>query len=310
MPTTALAQPQGKAWRIGFLSSESADRFANRVEAFRTGLSERGYDERKNIIIEFRWADGKSDRLPELAKELVRLNVDIIVTHGTVPLRAVMNATKSIPIVTASSGDLVAQGFLSSLSRPGGNMTGAMFFTTELAAKRVELLRDALPTVSHVGVILNADGPGTPLSLKAMESTAQSRKLTLHPFYVRERSEFESAFASMAKRKLGAVAIPDTPLFISNPVALAELALRLRLPSIGPSDVAFAGGLMSYGVDFPAMWRRAANFVDKILKGEQPGNIPVEQPTKFDLVLNMKTAKALGLKIPQSILVQATKVIE
>ena len=307
-PFCSIAQQQGKVWHIGFLSSESLARFGDRVDVFRASLRDLGYEERKNLVIEFRWADGKSDRLPELATELVRLKVDMIVTHGIVPLRAAMNATTTIPIVTASSGDLLAQGFVTNLARPGGNMTGAIFFATELAAKRVELLKDALPRLTQVAVLLNVEG--SPLALQAMEVTARASKVTLHKFPVRSPDDFEAAFAAMVKQRVGAVAIPDSPLFISNPTVLAKLAATRMLPSIGPNDVAMAGGLMSYGVDFPGMWRRAVVFVDKILKGTKPGDIPIEQATKFELIINLKTAKALGIKIPNSVLVRADKVIE
>jgi putative ABC transport system substrate-binding protein len=281
------------------------------VAAFRAGLRDLGYEEGKNLVIEFRWADGNYDQLPELAAELVRLKVDLLVTHAILPLQAAMNATTTIPIVTATSGDLVAQGIVTNLARPGGNMTGEIFFIVELAAKRVELLKDALPRLTQVAVLLNADLTGSAaLFLQAMETRARSLNLTLHNFPVSGPREFEAAFAAMVEQRVGAVAIPDVPMFISNPTMLAELAAKRKLPSIGPIDIALAGGLMSYGVDFPAMWYRAATFVDKIFKGTKPGDIPIEQATRFEMIVNMKTAKALGIKFPQSILVQATKVIE
>ena len=309
-PLSSLAQPQTKVWRIGLLHSESLSRTQDRVDAFRAGLRELGYEEGKNLVIEFRWADGKYDRLPELAAELVRLKVDVILTHGTIPLRAAMNVTKTISIVTASSGDVVALGFVTNLARPGGNMTGAIFFATELAAKRVELLKDVLPRLTQVAVLVNPDNPNGSLLLQSMETTARSLKLTLHKFPVRGPHEFEAAFAAMVKKRVGAVAIPDDPMFINNPTVLAELAAKRSLPSVGPSDVAVAGGLMSYGVNFPGMFHRAATFVDKIFKGTKPGDIPIEQATRFEMIVNMKTAKALGIKIPNSILVRADRVIE
>jgi len=316
-PLGSFAQPQGKVWRVGLLSSESAVRFGNgnRVAAFRAGMRDLGYEEGRNLVIEFRWADGNYDQLPELAAELVRLKVDVLVTHAILPLRAAMNATTTIPIVTATSGDLVGQGIVTNLARPGGNMTGEIFFVVELAAKRVQLLRDALPRLTQVGVLLDAfagtgAGSGAALFVQAMETTARAVNLTLHFFPVLGPREFEAAFAAMFQQRVGAVAIPDSPMFISNPTVLSELAAKRKLPSIGPVDFALAGGLMSYGVDFPAMWYRAATFVDKIFKGTNPGDIPIEQANRFEMIVNMKTASALGLKIPQSILVQATKVIE
>ena len=312
-PLGSFAQPQGKVWRVGFLSSESNARFGNgnRVAAFRAGMRGVGYEEGKNLIIEFRWADGNYDQLPELAAELVRLKVDVIVTHATLPLRAAMNATTTIPIVTANSGDVVAQGIVTNLARPGGNVTGEIFFIFELGAKRIELLKGTLPQLTQAAVLLNADASsGAALFVPPMETTARTVNLTLHMFPVSGPRDFEAAFETMVKQRLGAVAITDAPMFISNPTVLAELAARHNLPSIGPNDFALAGGLMAYGVDFPAMWYHAATFVDKIFKGTKPGDIPIEQATRFEMLVNMKTAKALGIKIPQSILIQATKVIE
>jgi putative tryptophan/tyrosine transport system substrate-binding protein len=312
-PLGSFAQPQRKIWRVGFLSSESNARFGNgnRVAAFRAGLRNLGYEEGKNLVIEFRWADGDYDRLPELAAELVQLKVDVIVTHATLPLRAAMKATTTIPIVTANSGDLVAQGIVTNLARPGGNITGEIFFVIELAAKRIKLLKDALPRLTQAAVLLYADPTGTAaLYVQAMEATARALNLTLHIFPVSRPRDFEAAFAAMVMQRLGAVAIADHPVFISNPEVLAELTSRHNLPSIGPNDFALAGGLMAYGVDFPAMWYHASTFVDKIFKGTKPGDIPIEQATRFEMILNMKTAKALGIQFPQAILVQATKVIE
>ena len=309
-PFTVIAQPQGKVWRIGVLHSESVARFGDRVDAFRAGLRELGYEEGKNLVIEIRWAEGKNDRLPELAAELVRLKVDVLVTHGSLPVRAAKNATTTIPIVFAVSGDVVALGFVTNLARPGGNMTGAIFFINELAAKRVELLKDVLPRLTQVAVLLNADSPGTPLLLQSMETAARSLKVTLHKFPVRAPREFEAAFAAMVKQRVGALAIPDDPMFIANSKALAELALKRRLPSAGFIYFAEAGGLLSYGVNFDGMWRRAAYFVDKILKGTKPGDIPIEQATRFEMFVNNKTAKALGIKIPNVVLVRADRVIE
>ena len=309
-PLAPFAQQKGKVWRIGFLHSDFVSRVGDRVDAFRGGLRELGYEEGKNLVIEFRWADGKIDRLPELAAELVRLKVDVLVTHGALPLRAAINATTTIPIVTASSGNVVDQGFVTNLARPGGNMTGAIFFIQELAAKRIELLKDVLPRITQVAVLLNADNPYTPLLLQSMEATARSSKITLHKFPVRGPHEFDSAFAAMVKERVGALAVVDDPMFINNPAVLAELAAKRRLPSIGPSEIAVAGGLMSYGVNFPGMFHRAATFVDKILKGTKPGDIPIEQATRFEMFVNLKTAKALGIKIPNSIMVRADKVIE
>ena len=280
------------------------------VEALRAGLRDLGYVEGKNIVIEYRWVEGKYERLPDLAAELVRLKVDIIVAQATQGTLAAKRATTTIPIVTPLSGDPVATGLVASLARPGGNVTGSTFFQPELAAKRLELLRDALPRTRRVAVLLNPDQSSHPLIFQAMELTAKSLKLELHQFGVRGPDEFESAFAAMAKRRVDAVAIIEDPSTIANAKAVADLAARKRLPSIGHVELAEAGGLMAYGVNIPEMWRRAAVFVDKILKGAKPADLPIERATKFELIVNMKTAKALGIKIPQSILVRADKVIE
>ena len=309
-PFGAFARPQGKVWRIGIVHSESVGGAGDRVDAFRAGMRELGYEEGKNYVIEMRWAEGNYDRLPELFAELVRLKVDVIVTHGSVPLRAAINATKTIPIVTAASGDVVALGFVTNLARPGGNMTGEIYFSYELSAKRIELLKDVLPRLTQVAVLVNSDSPSTPLALKAMEAAARSLKVTLHKFPLRGPHEFEAAFAAMVKKRVGALAIPDDPMVIANPMVLAELAAKSRLPAAGFSGFAEGGGLMSYGANLRGMFRRASYFVDKILKGTKPGDIPIEQATRFELIVNQKTARALGVKFPNSILVRADKVIE
>ena len=312
VPLTSFAQPQGKVWRIGFLSSESAARFGNgsRVEAFRAGLRDLGYEEGKNLVIEFRWAEGKNDRLPELAAELVRLKVDVIVTHAIFPVRAAKNATATIPIVFASSGDVVDLGFVPNLARPGGNMTGGIFFVVELAAKRIELIKEVLPRLTTVAWLVNPDSPAIQSYSQKMEATARSSKVTLHKFPVRGPHEFETALAAMVKQRVGAVVLIDDPSYIANSTTLAQLAAKHMLPSIGFNEIAVAGGLMGYGVNFDGMFRRAAYFVDKILKGAKPGDIPIEQATKFDLVINLKTAKALGITIPKTVLFRADRVIE
>jgi putative ABC transport system substrate-binding protein len=309
-PFASFAQQQGKVWRIGIVHSESIGGAGDRVDAFRAGMRELGYEEGKNLVIEIRWADGKYDALPALFAELIGLKVDALVTHGTIPLRAAMKATTTIPIVTAASGDVVALGFVTNLARPGGNMTGEIYFSYELSAKRIELLKDVLPRLTQVAVLVNPDSPSTPLALQAMETAARSLKVTLHKFPVRGPREFEAAFAAMVKKRVGALAMPDDPMVISNPMALAELAAKSRLPAAGFSGFPEGGGLMSYGANLRGMFHRASYFVDKILKGTKPGDIPIEQATRFELIVNMKAAKALGIKIPNSVLVRADRVIE
>ena len=309
-PLASFAQQQGKVWRVAYLSSESASSHRLVVEALRAGLRDLGYEEGKNLVLEFRWAEGKLDRLPELAAELVRLKVDVIVTHGSLPVRAAKNATATIPIVFASSGDVVALGFVSNLARPGGNMTGGIFFAAELAAKRIELIKEVLPRLTAVAWLVNPDSPSAQLASQAMEATARSLQVTPHQFPVRGPHEFEAAFAAMVKKRVGAVVLTDDPMYLANSTTLVQLAAKHMLPSIGHVSIPVAGGLMSYGVNFFDMFRRAAYFVDKILKGTKPGDIPIEQATRFELVINLKTAKALGITIPKTVLFRADRVIE
>ena len=297
--------------RIGFLGPTSAAGIARRLDALRAGLRDFGYIEGKNLVIEFRWAEGKYDRLPELAAELVRLNVELIVTSSTPGVLAAKQATTAIPIVIAEQGDAVATGIVTSLARPGGNITGSNFFSPELQAKRLELLKEVLPQIKRIGFLANPDTTVmAQRAFKVMSVTAQSLKVELQAFDVRGPQEFESVFAEMAKRRVAAFNCQDEPMLTANAASVASIALRHRIAAIGSPEFAEAGGLMAYGVDRSAMYRRAAYFVDKILKGAKPGDIPIEQPTRFEFVVNMKTAKALGIKIPQSILVQAKKVIE
>ncbi len=309
-PLGSFAQQQGKVWRIGLLSSETASGYASRVEALRAGLRDFGYSEGKNLVIEFRWAEGKRDRLPELAAELVRLNVDVLVTHATPPIRAAKQATTTIPIVMAGSGDPVASGLITSLARPGGNITGTASLAAELVAKRIELLRDAFPRITQVAVLTDADHPNRAARLQAMEITARSVKVTLHEFKVRGPREFDSAFAAMVKKRVGAVTVSETAIFAANAKAIADLAAKHRLPSIGYGEFAEAGGVIGYGANQLELFRRAGYFVDKILKGAKPAAIPVEQPTRFELIINQKTAKALGIKFPQTFFQRADRIIE
>ena len=309
-PLVSLAQQLAtKVLRIGFLGVESASALATRLEALRAGLSEFGYIEGKNIAIEFRWAEGKNDRLPDLAADLVRSGVDLIVTYGTPGTRAAKQATTTIPIVMAASGDPVANGIVASLARPGGNITGSTFFPEELAAKLLELLKDALPRTRRVALLLNPDNSALRQQIKLMEITARSLKMELQQFKVRSPNEFKTAFSEIARKRVDAVSVLEDSMFIANVKELADLASKHRVPSIGFKELAEVGGLLGYGVNRLELWRRAAYFVDRIFKGTKPGDIPVERPIKFELVVNMKTAKALGIKIPNSILVQATKVI-
>ena len=310
-PLAAGAQQAGKVYLIGYLGNASASAQAKRVESLRAGLRDRGYVEGKNIVIEFRWAEGRFERLPDLAVELVRLKVDVLVTAGTPGALAAKQATTTIPIVMVGIGDAVATGVVASLARPGGNITGSTDSVPELMAKLLELLKEIMPRTRRVAVLLNPDNPqsGAP-TFKAMESTAASLKVELEKFEPRGPSEFESVFSRMTKSRVDAVVVPSNVLFNYNVAALADLAAKKRLPSAGVQAFAEAGGLIGYGLNFPDMDRRAAYFVDKILKGVKPADLPVQQPTKFELVINLKTAKALGLTIPPALLLRADQIIE
>jgi putative tryptophan/tyrosine transport system substrate-binding protein len=310
-PLAARAQQPAKVARIGFLGSASASGYANQLAGFRAGLRDLGYVEGTNAIIEYRWAEGNYERLPGLVADLIRSNVDVIVTHGTPGSLAAKQATATVPIVVGIIGDPVASGLVASLARPGGNITGQSFFNPELSAKRIELLKETSPHMTKAAFLLNPDNPdSTGPSLQAAELAAQSLKVELQQFPVRRLNEFESAFERMEQGRVEGVVIDDDGMFNANIGAIAVLAAKRRLPSIGNKELAQAGGLAGYGVDFFAIFRRAAAFVDKILKGTTPADLPIEQATKFEFVLNLKTAKALGITVPLAMLTRADEVIE
>jgi putative ABC transport system substrate-binding protein len=309
----AFAQQQGKVWRVGFLSTRrveiSDSDFA--YGSFRQGMRELGYVEGKNLVIEWRSAEGKTERLPALAAELVRLNVDVIVAASTPGVAAAQKATTSIPIVMTSILDPVGSGFVASLAHPGGNITGLKNFFGELGPKQLEMLRSVVPKLTRVAILSNPNNAGMAAVLKNVPVAAQKIGVTILSFDAASPPEIESAFSKMAQEKAGAVIVVADAVFITQAHQIAELAAKNRLPSIQATrEYAEAGGLMSYGNSLGEDYRRAATYVDKIFKGAKPGDIPVEQPTTFELAINMKTAKALGIKFPQSILVQATKIIE
>lgn len=309
-PFACFAAQPAKVARIGYLGPTSAAGAKSRIEALRAGLRELGYVEGKNLVIEFRWADDKYERLPALMAELISLKVDVIVTHGTPGTRAAKQATTTIPVVMATAGDAVLAGLVANIARPDANVTGLTFSTPELAAKRLEVLRDTFPRIRRVALLQNPDNPAMGPVLKAMQQTANVLKLELQQIGVRTPDELEAAFSAMATKRAEAVVAIEDAMLNGNIRKIADLAARHRLPSIGLPELAEAGGLLAYGVDLVQMFRRAAFFVDKILKGTKLGSLPVERATTFELVLNMKTAKALGIKIPQSILVRADRVIE
>jgi ABC-type uncharacterized transport system substrate-binding protein len=310
VPRLASAQRAEKIRRIGFLGTGTAAGMAVWVEALRGGLRDLGYVEGQNLAIEYRWADGKYERAPELAAELVRLKVEVLVTHGTPGTLAAKGATATIPIVMASVGDAILVGLVASLARPGGNITGSSFFNPELAAKRLELLKETLPRLTRVAALINPDNPGQATLLQAMEPTAKSLKLELQVIDVLGPADFEKAFKTMADKHVSAVVIAEDGMINANLQAIATRAAGARLPSIGMAEFAQSGGLMGYGVNFSEMYRRAAIFVDKILKGAKPGDLPIERATKFETILNKKAAKALGITFPRSVLVRADRLIE
>ena len=309
-PLAAEGQQVGRVWRIGFLGAATPSVWASRVEGLRGGLRDLGYVEGKNIVIEFRWANGMYDRLPDLAAELTRLKIDVLVTAGTPGVLSAKRATTTIPIVMAASGDAVATGLVASLARPGGNITGSTSFSQQLHAKRLELLKEAMPNLGLVGVLFNPRNPAFTTDLQEMEPAARSMKVRLQRFESQGPNEFAGAFAAMTRSHVDAVVIQEDGMLNDNTRAIADLAAQQRLSSIGLKEFADAGGLMGYGVDRIELFRRAAYFVDRILKGAKPADLPVEQPSKFDLAINLKAAKALGLTIPASLLQRADQVIE
>ena len=297
-----------KVPRIGFLSPfiGSASEFH---EAFRQGLRDLGYVDGQNIAIESRSSEGRDDRLPDLAAELVRLKVDVIVTTGPVAVRAAKEATGTIPIVMGAVGDAIEFGFVASLARPGGNITGSSWLNTELSAKRLELLKETLPKVARVAALWDqATGAAY---LRPVEEAARSLALQLHALEVRSPNDFDSAFERAKKAGAGGLVIVPSPVFNAHRTRLVELAAKSRLPAMYfRREFVDAGGLMAYGPSFNDLYRRAATYVDKLLKGAKPAELPVEQPTKFELIINLKAAKQIGLTIPPNVLARADKVIK
>jgi putative tryptophan/tyrosine transport system substrate-binding protein len=308
-PVTARAQQKSKVPRIGFLGASSESGWAARVEGFRSGLRDLGYKD-GNVVIEYRWADDNYERLPVLAAELARSNVDVIVAHGTPGSLAAKRASATIPIVVANIGDPIAAGLVDSLARPGGNITGLSFFSPQLGAKRIELLKELMPQLSRVAVLLNGNNPTNGPVVHAMEVTARTFKMELHQFLVGGHSELKNAFERMQQESIAALAVDDDATLGANAGTIAALAITKRLISAGGGAFARAGGLIGYGTDTVANYHRAAVFVAKILKGAKPGDIPIEQVTKFELVLNLKAAKVLDLDLPPIMLVRADEVIE
>ncbi len=304
------AQQPAKIPRIGFLAATPSGS-SDRTDTFRQGLRELGYVEGKNIIIEYRRAEGQFERLPELAAELVHLKVEVIVAAGAASTRRAKEATATIPIVMASDNDPVGSGFVASLARPGGNITGLSQMAPELAGKRLEILKEIVPKLSRLAVLGEFNNPGNAQSLKETELVAEAFKVRLQSLDVRGPKDIESGFQKASKGHADAVLVLGGPVATAQREHIAELAAKSGLPAMYPqSDYMDAGGLIFYGPSFSDLFHRAATYVDKILKGAKPADLPVEQPTKFELVINLKAAKQIGLTIPPNVLVRADKVIK
>ncbi len=308
----AEAQQPKKVPRIGYLSTSDPATDSARVEGVRLALRELGYIEGQNIATEYRFTEGKWDRLPALAAELVRLKVDIIVVGGPIVIRAAMNATKTIPIVMTGIGtDPVEEGLVESLARPGGNVTGLTLLAGELGGKRLELLKEAVPKLARVAVLYD---PATPVNVRAVKEflpvAARALRLTLQPWEVRGTDDFERVFAALIKQRPGGLYMPGGPLMGANQKRIVGFTLKSQLPSMYGGRVAVeAGGLMSYGADLAESYRQVAWYVDRILKGTKPADLPVQQPMRFDFVINLQTAKKIGLTIPPDLLARANKII-
>ncbi|HSF05050.1 MAG TPA: ABC transporter substrate-binding protein [Methylomirabilota bacterium] len=308
-PLPAEAQRTSRAYRVGFLGAASAVQYARQIEAMRKGLRDLGYAEGRNLAIEYRWAEGQYERLHDLAIELVRLKVDVIVTHGTPGSRAAKQATTKIPIVMVAVGNPDETGLVQSVARPGGNITGTSFFFSELNAKRLQVLKDAIPGLARVAALTNSGNPAHESVLAAMKNMARNLRVDFHTAAARRPEDIDAALG-LARKSADAVAVIDDGMFIANAQQIVDLAARHQLPTIGSRELADAGGLIAYGVDFPEIFRQSMTLVDRILKGADPGNLPILQASRFELVVNLKTARALGLTIPPSLLLRADQRIE
>jgi putative ABC transport system substrate-binding protein len=309
-PLVARAQQPTRVARLGFLNIAPASAWADEVAAFLAGLHDLGYVEGKNIVIEFRWADNV-DQLPKLAAELVRMKVDIVVAPASTEVEPVRQATKTIPIVFAQHADPVGLGHVASLAHPGGNITGVSMVLTELAAKALQILDDAIPSAKQIGVLWNPTTPSHTVVVKEVETAAKNLGLQLIMLPIKTVADFDGVFSTMARERADGFLVPGSPLTNTQRVSLANLELKYRLPGIfGNKANVEAGGLMSYGADFNYMYRHAALYVDKILKGEKPADLPVEQASKYEFVINLKTAKVLGFEMLPQLLARADEVIE
>ena len=307
----AAAQQPKKVPRVGFLGGSSAAAYSGFIDAFRKGLRELGYVEGQNIEMEYRYGDGKRDRLPDLSADLIRLKVNVIVVSGSLAIGALKNATKTIPIVMTTVEDPVAQGFVDSLARPGGNITGLTNLAPELSGKRLELVKETLPKIARVAVLWDPEGPGPAVAFKETQAVAPSMGLQLQSLQVRSLNDFEGAFKAATAQRSGALIVLQSFLTNAHRQRIVDLARTHRLPGMYTQrEYVEVGGLMSYAPGYTDIYRRAATYVDKILKGTKPADLPVEQPMKFEFVINLKTAKQIGLTIPQSVLFRADKVFK
>ena len=310
VPVVARAQPPGKVARIGFLWDTPAV-WPHALDAFRQGLRELGWLEGQNIVVEYRWAEGRFDRLPDMVEDLIRLKVDLIVAPTSIYTGASKRATSTIPIVFISHADPVGSGHVANLARPGGNATGLTIMMSETMAKSVELLKATFPTLVRLAVVWDPATPSHRPSLKAVEDASRALGLRIQSIPVRAAAELDAAFTAMAQERAGAALVLSTPLFMGGTKRLAELGLAHRMPTMfGPREHVEAGGLLSYSPDRADLYRRAATYVDRILKGANPAELPVQRATKFELVINLKTAKVIGVTIPAAVLARATQVIE
>ena len=306
-----FAQAQDRIWRIGMLETVSRELNAANLDAFQQGLRELGYVEGRNLTIEYRSADGRSERFPGLVAELIGLKVDLIVTRGTPASLAAKRATQTIPVVMANAGEPVESGLVASLAHPGANVTGLSSLTVRIEAKRLALLRELVPTIARIAALYNMSSPANPPQWKEVETAARSLGLQAQLLDARKPEDLAAAFDLATKQHADGLIVGQEGLLQANRKRIVELAATHRLPAIYRSmEFIEAGGLMAYGPSYPDLYRRAATYVDKIFKGAKPGDLPVEQPTKFELIINLKTAKALGLTIPPALLLRADEVIK
>jgi ABC-type uncharacterized transport system substrate-binding protein len=310
-PIIAAAQPAGRVHRIVYLGNSSALLEADLIDSFRAGLRNLDYVEGQNVVIEYLWADGRNGRFPELVAEAVRRKPDVILTSGTPATLAAKSQAPTIPVVVAAMGDPIGAGAVASLARPGGNITGLTSMSSEIDGKRLELLTELVPGVSRIAALWNPTNPGNAARVSNLQAAATTLRLTLQPLGVVHEQDINKSFAIMAASRCQALVVEPDRFLLAHRASILGLVMKRRLPTLYPyREFVLAGGLLSYAPDYPDMFRRAATYVDKILRGTRPSDLPVEQPTKFQLVINLKAARAPGLTVPSSLLTRADQVIE